>query len=84
MKYKVMCEVTFPNLERSLDVTVPVNKSVGYLCAMLDKMIKENLSSTYVVKPNSILVNKKTGTVYDKNKIIIETDIRNGTKLTYY
>lgn len=84
MKYKVMCEISFPSFEKSIDVTLPINKTVGYVCAMLDTIIKENIYAPYIPKQNSILVNKRTGTVYDKNKLIVETDIRNGCSLVYY
>ena len=79
-----MCEITFPSFETTIDVTLPINKTVGYTCSMLDKYIIDNLDATYKIKPNSILVNKKTGTVYDKNKLIAETDIKNGCSLVFY
>ena len=84
MKYKVMCEINFPSFEKTIDVTLPINKTVGYVCSMLDKIITESIYNNYQIKPNSILVNKKTGAVYDKNKLIIETDIKNGCSLIYY
>ena len=84
MKYKVVCEVSFPSFERTLDITIPVNKSVLYVCELLHKIIKENISDTYVPKKESILINKKTGQIYDKNVLVKATDIRNGTKLAFY
>lgn len=84
MKFKIMCEVSFPAMDRILDINIPINKTVEYVCKMLDKIIQENISSKYNPKDSSILVNKRTGEVYDKNVLIKNTDINNGTKLTYY
>lgn len=84
MKFKIMCEVSFPAMDRILDINIPINKTVEYVCKMLDKIIQENISSNYIPKDSSILVNKRTGEVYDKNVLIKNTDINNGTKLTYY
>lgn len=84
MMYKVICEVSFPLLGIRLDLNIPINKTVEYVTKMLDKIIQENVSANYQSKPNSILVNKRTGVVYDKNALIKNTDICNGCKLTYY
>ena len=84
MKYKVVCEVSFPSFERTLDITIPVNKSVLYVCELLNKIIQENISASYVPKKESILINKRTGQIYDKNILVKNTDIRNGTKLAFY
>ncbi len=84
MLYKVICEVSFPALGIQLDINIPINKTVEYVTKMLDKIIQENISSDYQSKEGSILVNKRTGVVYDKNTLVKDTDICNGCKLTYY
>lgn len=84
MQYKVICEVSFPKFERTLDVTIPVNKSILYVCEMLSKILIENITSNYTPQKECILVNKRTGQIYDKNVIVKNTDIRNGSKLTFY
>ena len=84
MMYKVICEISFPVLGIQIDVNIPINKTVLYVTKMLDKIIEENVSAEYQSKDNSILVNKRTGLVYDKNVLIKNTDISNGSKLTYY
>jgi hypothetical protein len=84
MKYKVVCEVSFPVFECTFDVNIPYNKTVYFVTQMLDKIIQENIYPNYTSKPTSILINQKTGKIYDKNKLVNETDIKNGTKLCYY
>lgn len=74
MMYKVICEISFPVLGIQIDVNIPINKTVLYVTKMLDKIIEENVSAEYQSKDNSILVNKRTGLVYDKNVLIKNTD----------
>lgn len=84
MKYKIIVEVTFPIYEVTLDVNIPINKSVLYVCNMLDKLILEEVDDTYQPQKNSILVNKKDGKVFDKNVLVKEAGIENGSRLTYF
>lgn len=84
MQYKVICEVSFPLLDSICDITIPINKSVEYVIRMINQLIIENINSSYQPKEQSLLINKKTGRVYDRNAIIKSTDIGNGTKLTFY
>lgn len=84
MNHKVVCEVSFPTLSITMDINVPINKTIEYICKMLDQIIQESISQNYTPKETSILVNKRTGNVYDKNALVKDTDIGNGTKLTYY
>lgn len=84
MNFKIVCEVSFPSLDMTFDIYIPINKSIEYICQMLDKIIKEKISSKYVSKQTSMLVNKRTGEVYDKNKLVKDTDLGNGSKIVYY
>ncbi len=84
MIYKVFCEISFPSLDITLDVTLPIDKSIEYVCLMLENIMKEETDNNYQPKDNSILINKVTGTIYDRNVLVIDTDIRNGTKLAYF
>lgn len=84
MNYKITCEISFPTLSTTLDISLPINRTIEYICKMLDQLIQEAIAQNYVPKDTSILVNKRTGTVYDKNVLVKDTDIGNGTKLTYF
>lgn len=84
MNYKVTCEVVFPRLSTTLDVSIPINKTIEYICKMLDQLIHEAIAQNYIPRDTSIIVNKRTGTVYDKNVLVKDTDIGNGTKLIYF
>ena len=82
--YSVLISVTFPDVERVIDVYIPTTKSVAYVTLMLQKSIKETISFDYTINPNALLVNQRTGEEYDPNKLIIDTSIRNSTILVIY
>lgn len=84
MKYKLICEVSFPSFDISVDVTIPYNKSVYYVCEMLNKLIIDDICPSYIPKKSSILINKRTGEVYDMNVLVNQTSIKNGSKLAFY
>lgn len=84
MKFKVCCEITFPKYEVILDVNIPINKSVYYVCEMLNELIVEKIDKDYQSSNLVLLINKRTGIPYDKNALVKETDIKNGSKLVYY
>ena len=83
-EYKVLCEVTIPKCDIILDVALPVNKSILYTFDLINKMIVDSISSSFKSTGNEIIVNKDTGKVYDKNVLIKDTDIKNGSRLVYY
>lgn len=82
--YSVLISVTFPDVERVIDVYIPTTKTVAYVVLMLQKSIQETVSAAYVINPNALLVNQRTGEEYDPNRLILDTSIRNSTKLVLY
>lgn len=84
MKYKVICEISLPEFEYTFDLNIPYNKSIYYVCRMIDKIIQENVYSKYQPNDNKSLINKQTGERYDVNALVYETNIKNGMRLTYY
>lgn len=84
MKYKIICEINIPLYEKVVDLNIPINKTVYYVCNMIDKLIIEEIDSNYVPKDTSLLIDKKTGIAYDKNVLVKNSGIKSGYKLTYY
>lgn len=82
--YSVLISVTFTDVERVLDVYIPTTKTVAYVTFMLQKAVQETIAASYKINPNALLVNQRTGEEYDPNKLIIDTTIRNSTKLVLY
>lgn len=81
MKNKVLVELIVPEVEGKFDVFIPVNKKVGSIINLLQKSVFELSDGEYIPTDKTFIYNGINGEKYDTNKIIKETDIRNGTKL---
>lgn len=81
MKNKILVELIVPEIEERFDIYLPINKKIGSIINLLQKSVVELSDGDYVPTNNTILYNGETGDNYDINKIVKETDIRNGTKL---
>ena len=81
MKNKVLVELYVPDIEEKYSVWIPVNKKIGNIILLLDKAIREMNNNTAVVNDNNALYNRTTGTKYQVDVLLRDTDIRSGTKL---
>jgi len=81
MKNKYLIELKIPELDKKYDIFVPVNKKLFNVIDLILKSIYElnNLDYSNIKKRN--LINKYTGEVYNVNKLIRDTSIKNGTCL---
>ena len=82
MEYKVLVTLLVPEIEENYEIYLPVNKYIGDICYKLSKIIND-LSKVYPEKRNGILFNALTGTPYEANVLLRNTDIKNGTELIY-
>lgn len=84
MKTKVLIKAIFPAMDMEYDVKIPVNEQVWKVNKLLVKAVFDMNNFAYDIKnDNYVILNKKNGTIYDNNQIIIDTDIRNGTELIF-
>jgi len=81
MDYRILIKIYFPIVEKNYEAYIPTNKTVGYVTSLLQKIIQENYPNTYKPNDNPILCNKINGERYEIDKLIIDTNIRNGSKL---
>lgn len=78
---KVLVSVNVPSLEKTFDVYVPVNRKVYSIIRMLKKTLFELSTESFELNNDYVLYNSINGDVYDMNKLIRDTDIRNGSKV---
>lgn len=83
MDYKVLIKLYVPEIEETYEMYIPINKYVGEICGLLSKLVND-LSKVYPVKKNASLCNRRSGLIYEKNSLVRETDIRNGTELILF
>ena len=76
---KVLVSVNVPSLERKVDVYMPVNRKVYSVISMLKMSLFELSLGSFDMSKNYVLYNGLTGDIYDVNKMIRDTDIRNGS-----
>ena len=80
MNNKIMIKLIVPELETEYDVYLPISKKIGNIIKLLIKAITE-MGFEYDIDSKIALYNRKTGEKYEPNKILIDTNIRNGTEL---
>lgn len=81
MNNKVLVELVVPVLEESYDVFVPVNRKIGNIIILLSKLISDLSGGYFVAKDTNCLYNGDTGDTYPMDVLLINTDIRNGSKI---
>ena len=80
MNNKILVKLIIPELETEYDVYLPITKKIGNIIKLLIKAIVE-MGYEYDDNVKIALYNRKTGEKYEPNKILVETNIRNGTEL---
>ena len=83
MKNKVLIKLLVPEIDEEYDIFVPINIRVGSLIYLLNSSLTEISGGLYESKNNRKLHNVEDGTIYESDKLIRETNIRNGTALIY-
>lgn len=81
MKNKVLVKLFVPELDSSFDLFIPVNEIVWKVKKLMVKSISDLTGVFLNVNEEYALINKTTGMLYQNNGIVIQTDIRNATKL---
>lgn len=84
MEYKVLIKLFVPEIEQEYELYIPVNKTVLQVSKLLNLILQDITSGTYPLKDVIHLINRRTGSLYDYNSYIRNTDIRNGTQITIF
>ena len=81
MKNKVLTEIYIPSIDEKYNIYLPLNKNIAEIVTLIGKSCGE-LNRIDNINYNSFsLYNNDTGVVYAPDKLIRETNIRNGTRL---
>ena len=81
MNNKVIVKIIVPKLEMTFDVFIPISKKVSTILYLLTKSVNELTNGDYIINEYINLYNKDTKEIYELDKIIKNTNIRNGTEL---
>ena len=78
---KVLVKVIVPELDKSYDVFIPINRKIGNIIGLLNKSISDMNEDCFEISNKRCLYNRYTGTRYNFNNLLYETDIRNDSVL---
>lgn len=81
MENKILIKLSFPELDLRYDVFIPVNELVWKIKKIIIKSISDISGIPLNINDEYIMLNKETGTIYDNNEIIINTNIRNNSEI---
>lgn len=81
MKNKVLVQLVVPDVEKTFDIYLPINKRIGNIINLLNQAVAEITKGTYQGTSKTGLYNSSTGEKYQVNDLLRTTTIRNGTRL---
>lgn len=80
-KYKILIELEIPLIEKKYDLFIPVNKKVGTIKKLIEQALVDLSDGAYVIAEDTNLYSKETGNVYDVNRTVRDTDLKNGSRV---
>jgi hypothetical protein len=78
---KVLVILNLPELDETYDIMIPVSRKIGNIIELISKYLYEETDGKYQIDIHKSLYNKESSQRYSNNQLVIETDIRNGTRL---
>lgn len=78
---KILIELEIPLIEKTYDLYIPINKKIGTIKYLIEETLIELTDNAYSIKPDSNFYSKETGQVYDVNKNVRDTDLKNGSRI---
>ena len=81
MNNKILIELEIPLIEKRYDLFIPINKKVGTIKNLIENALVELTDSAYVPKDDSNFYSKETGEIFDVNKTVRDTNLRNGSRI---
>ena len=78
---KILVELDIPLIEKSYDLYIPINKTVGTVKKLIEEALVEMTEGAYIIKQETNFYSKETGQIYDINHKVRETDLKNGSRI---
>ena len=64
-----------------IELYIPINKKIGTVKTLIEQALVELTDNAYVIKKDSNFYSKETGEVYNVNNSVLETDLKNGSRI---
>lgn len=81
MNNKILIEVIVPFLQSRYEIHVPINRRISSVIKLIEKALKELSNGYYPDKDNTVIIDEKTGNVYDINITVRDSKMMNGSKV---
>lgn len=81
MNDKVLIKLYVPELDEIYELFIPVNEVVWKIVKLISKSVNDLSFGNFPANKKFLLMNKKSGYIYQMSEIIIKTDIRNSSEL---
>jgi len=81
MKNKILIELEIPLIEKKYDLFIPINKKVGTIKSLIEDSLVDLTDNAYIPKEDCNFYSKETGDIYDVNKTVRDTDLKNGSRI---
>lgn len=81
MENKVLIILNVPELDETYDMMIPISRKVGNVIELISKFLTDMTDGKYKIDIHKNLYNKETGQRYNNNALVLDTDIRNGTRI---
>ena len=79
MNNKVLVNINVPEIDKNFDVYLPINKKIGNIIILLNKLINELTDGEFTLSKDNRLYNLTTKELYTSDILLANTNIRNGT-----
>lgn len=80
-KNKILIRLYIPLIEKSYDVYIPINKKIGTIKTLIEGGLSELTDGEYIGSKETNFYSKDTGQIYNVNKTVRDTDLKNGSKI---
>lgn len=80
-KNKILIELEIPLLEKKYDLFIPINKKIGTVKKLIEDSLQELTGTNYEIREDTNFYSKDTGDIYDVNKTVRDTDLKNGSRV---
>ena len=81
MKNKILVELDVPIIEKSFDLYIPINKKIGTIKKLIEEELVDLTEKSYNISESTNLYSKDTGEIYEVNKTVRDTDLKNGSRI---
>lgn len=78
---KLLIKVKYPLVSQEFEMFIPINKSIGKITMLIQKTIIEFNVDQIPLRKDAILINSSTNEILDKNKLVHESNVKNGDVL---